>query len=132
EIGCFELAHRGTLLLDEIAEMDELLQAKLLRVLQEQRFRRVGGRDVIESDVRVVAATNRDPMKAISDGKLREDLYYRLNVFSILLPPLRERGEDVPMLARFFAEEYAPRNGTTVSPMDPRALDLRGAPSRPA
>jgi DNA-binding NtrC family response regulator len=104
--------------------MDELLQAKLLRVLQEQKFRRVGGRDVIESDVRVLTATNRDPMKAMAEGKLREDLYYRLNVFTIVLPPLRDRGEDVPMLARFFAEEYAARNGTAVSPMDPRALEL--------
>jgi DNA-binding NtrC family response regulator len=123
KIGCFEMAHRGTLFLDEISEMDELLQAKLLRVLQEQRFRRVGGRDVIESDVRVLTATNRDPMKAMSEGKLREDLYYRLNVFTIVLPPLRDRGEDVPMLARYFAEEYAARNGTPVSPMDPRALE---------
>jgi DNA-binding NtrC family response regulator len=124
KIGCFEMAHRGTLFLDEISEMDELLQAKLLRVLQEQKFRRVGGRDVIESDVRVLTATNRDPMKAMAEGKLREDLYYRLNVFTIVLPPLRDRGEDVPMLARFFAEEYAARNGTAVSPMDPRALEL--------
>jgi DNA-binding NtrC family response regulator len=123
KIGCFEMAHRGTLFLDEIAEMDELLQAKLLRVLQEQRFRRVGGRDVIESDVRVLAATNRDPMTAIRDGKLREDLYYRLNVFTIVLPPLRERREDITMLARYFAEDYASRNGTPVSALDPRALE---------
>jgi DNA-binding NtrC family response regulator len=124
KIGCFEMAHRGTLFLDEISEMDELLQAKLLRVLQEQKFRRVGGREVIESDVRVLTATNRDPMKAMAEGKLREDLYYRLNVFTIVLPPLRERREDVGMLARYFAEEYAARNGTTVSPLDPRALEL--------
>src|SRR6185436_16908330 len=106
-----------------IAEMDEVLQAKLLRVLQEQRFRRVGGRDVIESDVRVLTATNRDPMKAMSEGKLREDLYYRLNVFTIVLPPLRDRREDIPMLARFFADEYAVKNGTPVSPIDSRALE---------
>jgi len=124
KIGCFEMAHRGTLFLDEIAEMDEVLQAKLLRVLQEQRFRRVGGRDVIECDVRVLTATNRDPMKAMADGKLREDLYYRLNVFTIVLPPLRERREDVPMLARYFADEYAAKNGTLPSPIDPRALEL--------
>jgi DNA-binding NtrC family response regulator len=84
----------------------------------------VGGRDVIESDVRVLTATNRDPMKAIADGKLREDLYYRLNVFTIVLPPLRERREDVPMLARYFADEYAAKNGTPASPIDPRALEL--------
>ncbi len=124
KIGCFEMAHRGTLFLDEIAEMDEVLQAKLLRVLQEQRFRRVGGRDVIESDVRVLTATNRDPMKAMADGKLREDLYYRLNVFTIVLPPLRDRCEDVPMLARYFADEYAVKNNTPVSPIEARTLEL--------
>ena len=123
KIGCFEMAHHGTLFLDEIAEMDETLQAKLLRVLQEQRFRRVGGREVIESDVRVVTATNRDPMAAIADGKLREDLYYRLNVFTIALPSLRERPEDVPGLARHFAEKYAARTGTPVPPIDQTALE---------
>jgi DNA-binding NtrC family response regulator len=129
KIGCFEMAHRGTLLLDEIAEMDELLQAKLLRVLQEQTFRRVGGRDVIEADVRVIAATNREPMKAIAEGKLREDLYYRLNVFSIVLPPLRERPEDIPHLARHFAEEYAERTGNPVPVLEAPALEaLLGHP----
>jgi transcriptional regulator with PAS, ATPase and Fis domain len=118
------MAHRGTLFLDEIAEMDEGLQAKLLRVLQEQRFRRVGGRDVIESDVRVLTATNRDPMKAMADGKLREDLYYRLNVFTIVLPPLRERREDIPTLALYFAQEYAAKNGTVPSAIDARAYTL--------
>jgi len=124
KIGCFEMAHRGTLFLDEIAEMDELLQAKLLRVLQEQRFRRVGGRDLIEADVRVIAATNRDPAKAILDGKLREDLYYRLNVFTIVLPPLRERLEDVGTLARSFIKEYCERQGGPVSKLDDETLDL--------
>ncbi len=131
KIGCFEMAHRGTLFLDEIAEMDEILQAKLLRVLQEQRFRRVGGRDVIEADVRVLTATNRDPMKAIADGKLREDLYYRLNVFTIVLPPLRDRREDVPMLARYFADEYASRNGTPASVIDARATEMLTAHAWP-
>ncbi|HZN55309.1 MAG TPA: sigma-54 dependent transcriptional regulator [Candidatus Polarisedimenticolaceae bacterium] len=131
KIGCFEMAHRGTLFLDEIAEMDELLQAKLLRVLQEQRFRRVGGRDIIESDVRVITATNRDPMRAIAEGRLREDLYYRLNVFTIVLPPLRERREDIPDLARYFAEEYAARNATSVSPLAARTLELLLAHSWP-
>ncbi len=124
KIGCFEMAHHGTLFLDEIAEMDEVLQAKLLRVLQEQRFRRVGGRDVIESDVRVLTATNRDPMDAIANRKLREDLYYRLNVFTIVLPPLRDRRDDIPMLARFFADDYASKNNMAVSPIDTRALEL--------
>jgi DNA-binding NtrC family response regulator len=123
KIGCFEMAHRGTLFLDEISEMDELLQAKLLRVLQEQKFRRVGGREIIESDVRVIAATNREPMRAIAEGKLREDLYYRLNVFAIHLPPLRERPEDVLTLARHFAEEYASRTGTPISALHPSALE---------
>jgi DNA-binding NtrC family response regulator len=124
KIGCFEMADRGTLFLDEIAEMDEILQAKLLRVLQEQRFRRVGGRDVIEADVRVLTATNRDPIKAMAEGKLREDLYYRLNVFTIVLPPLRDRREDVPMLARYFADDYASKNGAPPSSIDARAVEL--------
>jgi DNA-binding NtrC family response regulator len=123
KIGCFEMAHRGTLFLDEISEMDELLQAKLLRVLQEQKFRRVGGREIIECDVRVIAATNREPMRAIAEGKLREDLYYRLNVFAIHLPSLRERPEDVVMLARHFAEEYASRTGTPIPPLHPTAVE---------
>ena len=122
KIGCFEMADGGTLFLDEIAEMDESLQAKLLRVLQEQKFRRLGGRDVIEADVRVVAATNRDPKKAIEEGRFREDLYYRLNVFNITVPPLRDRKEDIRMLATHFAEEYARRTGTQVVGVDPAAL----------
>jgi len=120
--GCFEMAHGGTLFLDEIAELDESLQAKLLRVLQEQRFRRVGGSEVIEADVRVLAATNRDPMQAIADGKLRADLYYRLNVFTITLPPLRDRPEDIWILAPHFAEQYAERAKTGVPAIDPVAL----------
>ncbi len=131
KIGCFEMAHRGTLFLDEIAEMNESLQAKLLRVLQEQRFRRVGGREVIEADVRVIAATNRDPRKAIAEGKLREDLYYRLNVFTIVLPSLRERPEDVRPLARHFAVQYAARTGTTVPAFDRAAMDALIAHSWP-
>ncbi|HEX6210610.1 MAG TPA: sigma-54 dependent transcriptional regulator [Methylomirabilota bacterium] len=106
-LGCFELTDGGTLFLDEIAEMDPNTQAKLLRVLQEGTFRRVGGgKHEIQVDVRVVAATNQVPTEAIANGKLREDLFYRLNVFSIHLPPLRERREDVPLLARNFIEEF--------------------------
>jgi transcriptional regulator with PAS, ATPase and Fis domain len=106
-LGCFELADSGTLFLDEIAEMDSNTQAKLLRVLQEATFRRVGGgKGEIQVDVRVIAATNRVPSDAITAGQLREDLFYRLNVFSIHLPPLRERAEDVPLLARTFIEEF--------------------------
>jgi transcriptional regulator with PAS, ATPase and Fis domain len=105
-LGCFELTDGGTLFLDEVAEMDPNTQAKLLRVLQEASFRRVGGAKEIQVDVRVVAATNQLPSEAITNGKLREDLFYRLNVFSIHLPPLRERLEDIPLLARTFIEEF--------------------------
>jgi DNA-binding NtrC family response regulator len=106
-LGCFELTDGGTLFLDEIAEMDPNTQAKLLRVLQEGSFRRVGGgKHEIQVDVRVVAATNQVPTEAIANGKLREDLFYRLNVFSIHLPPLRDRREDIPLLARNFIEEF--------------------------
>jgi len=106
-LGCFELADGGTLFLDEIAEMDNSTQAKLLRVLQEGSFRRVGGgKQEIQVDVRVVAATNRIPNEAISTNQLREDLFYRLNVFSIALPSLRERKDDIPLLSRTFVEEF--------------------------
>ena len=106
-LGCFELTDGGTLFLDEVAEMDSNTQAKLLRVLQEGSFRRVGGgKHEIQVDVRVVAATNQNPTEAITNGKLREDLFYRLNVFSIHLPPLRERREDVVLLAKTFIEEF--------------------------
>ena len=106
-LGCFELTDGGTLFLDEVAEMDSNTQAKLLRVLQEGNFRRVGGgKHEIQVDVRVVAATNKNPTDAIATGKMREDLFYRLNVFSIHLPPLRERREDVNLLAKTFIEEF--------------------------
>ncbi|ANM28641.1 hypothetical protein ABI59_01960 [Acidobacteria bacterium Mor1] len=123
KIGCFEMANLGTLFLDEIAEMDENLQAKLLRVLQSKHFRRVGGTEVVESDVRVIAATNREPKKAIEEGRLREDLYYRLNVFAIELPPLRDRPEDIPLLARHFAEQAAVHGGAPIPPFDQSAMD---------
>ena len=101
-IGRFERAHGGTLFLDEIGEIDAGLQAKLLRVLQEKSFERVGGTRQISVDVRVIAATNRDLNKSVAEGRFREDLYYRLNLFPIEMPPLRERGSDVIKLARFF------------------------------
>ena len=106
-LGCFELADRGTLFLDEIAEMDVAVQAKLLRILQDNAFRRVGGREELHVDVRVIAATNRAPAEAMAAGALREDLFYRLNVFPIPLPPLRDRPEDVLPLARTFLEEFS-------------------------
>jgi DNA-binding NtrC family response regulator len=106
-LGCFELTDGGTLFLVEVAEMDSNTQAKLLRVLQEGSFRRVGGgKHEIQVDVRVVAATNKNPTEAIANGKMREDLFYRLNVFSIHLPPLRERREDVVLLAKTFIDEF--------------------------
>ncbi len=113
-MGCFELAHRGSLFLDEIGEMAPATQAKLLRVLQERSFRRVGGRQELTVDVRVLAATNIDPHDAVRTGKLREDLYYRLNVFTIVLPPLRDRREDIPLLVQSFLVEFNDRYNKNV------------------
>ena len=109
--GRFETANGGTLFLDEIGELSHDMQVKLLRVLQERTFERVGGQEPIEVDIRVVAATNKDLKKAIEDGSFREDLYYRLNVVSVELPPLRERREDIPSLAMHFLTKYAKENG---------------------
>jgi transcriptional regulator with PAS, ATPase and Fis domain len=119
-LGCFELADGGTLFLDEIAEMDSNTQAKLLRVLQEGSFRRVGGgKSEIQVDVRVVAATNRVPADAIQHNQLREDLFYRLNVFSIHLPPLRERKDDIPLLAKTFIDEFNRQDNRQVRGVTP-------------
>jgi Nif-specific regulatory protein len=106
-IGRFELAHRGTLFLDEIAELDPSLQVKLLRVLQEREFERVGGVKTIKMDVRILVATNKDIEHATREGKFREDLYYRLNVIPLNLPPLRERAEDIPVLVNYFIHKFA-------------------------
>jgi transcriptional regulator with PAS, ATPase and Fis domain len=122
--GVFELAHRGTLFLDEIAEMQPATQVKLLRVLQERTFRRLGGRQEQSVDVRVIAATNRDPAEAVREGKLREDLFYRLNVFTVELPPLRARREDIPLLAQAFLHEFNQRNGKAVRAVDQDAMYL--------
>jgi DNA-binding NtrC family response regulator len=120
--GAFELANRGTLFLDEIAEMTPATQAKLLRVLQERSFRTLGGQREQSVDIRVVAATNIDPPEAVRQGKLREDLFYRLNVFAIQLPPLRDRKEDIPLLAQAFVKEFSARNGRTVAGVSDRAM----------
>jgi two-component system, NtrC family, response regulator HydG len=104
--GLMEVAHRGTLFLDEIGELPMPLQVKLLRALQERQIRRVGGTALIDVDVRVVSATNRDPREAVAKGRFREELFYRVNVIAIQLPPLRERGGDVPLLAHVFLKKY--------------------------
>ena len=122
--GCFELADRGTLFFDEIAEMTPATQVKLLRVLQERRFRKLGGRVEQDVDVRVIAATNVDPVVAIREGKLREDLYYRLNVFTISLPPLRERKDDLPLLIQAFIDEFNARDRRAVKTVLPEAMRL--------
>jgi transcriptional regulator with PAS, ATPase and Fis domain len=122
--GCFELADGGTLLLDEVAEMESATQVKFLRVLQEGQFRRVGGKAEIQVDVRIIAATNKDPVKALRDGTLREDLYYRLNVFTLGLPPLRERLEDLSELVQGFVDEFNERHGRAVRGVDEGALAI--------
>ena len=122
--GVFELAHRGTLFLDEIAEMMPATQVKLLRVLQERVFRRLGGRQEISVDVRVIAATNVNPQDAVNNGKLREDLFYRLNVFAIDIPPLRERREDIPLLVQTFLTEFNRTNAKSIRAVDQEAMYL--------
>jgi formate hydrogenlyase transcriptional activator len=109
KIGRFELADHGTLFLDEVGEIPPELQVKLLRVLQEQEFERLGSTRTIRVDVRIVAATNRDLRQMVEEQKFRSDLYYRLNVFPVTVPPLRDRAEDVPMLVRHFAQKFAQR-----------------------
>jgi DNA-binding NtrC family response regulator len=120
--GCFELAHTGTLFLDEIAEVSPGIQAKLLRVLQERTIRRLGGQKEQAVDVRLIAATNVDPAKAVQQGKLREDLYYRINVIGICVPPLRERVEDIPLLVETFISEFNERNDKAVKALAPEAM----------
>ncbi|MBI2883233.1 MAG: sigma-54-dependent Fis family transcriptional regulator [Candidatus Methylomirabilis oxyfera] len=123
-LGCFELADGGTIFLDEVAEMKVATQAKFLRILQEGSFRRLGGTKEIGVDVRVVAATNKDPAQAVQDGLIREDLYYRLNVFNIHLPALRERLEDIPLLIRSLLEEFKDKYGKAVQGVDAGTLAL--------
>jgi DNA-binding NtrC family response regulator len=121
-MGNFELAHNGTLFLDEIGELPLELQAKFLRVLEDRRFRRLGGRAEVEVDVRVICATNRDLKEEIRRGRFREDLYFRLHVFTIGLPPLRERREDIPLLVHYFIEKFNAETGKRVQGVAPAAL----------
>jgi len=121
-LGRFELAHGGTILLDEISETSPALQAKLLRVLQEKQFERLGSGSPIQVDVRVIATSNRDLGGQIKSGKFREDLFYRLNVLPLHLPPLRERKEDIPLLIDFFLERYNKESGKQVQKVEEKAL----------
>ncbi len=129
--GCFELAAGGTLLLDEIGEMPSGTQAKLLRVLEERKFRRLGARTELDTDVRVLAATNRDPERAVAEGHLRNDLFYRLNVFNIAMPPLREHLEDLPPMVEAMVGEMNQKHGRKVSGVAPSMLDRLMAHSWP-
>ena len=121
--GMFALADGGTILLDEIGDMDFKLQAKLLQVLQDQEFQRLGGKDTIKVDVRVIAATHRDLEKAIAEGNFREDLYYRLNVINLRVPPLRERPEDIATLTEFLLRKHTPPGGLALQ-IPPSLKDL--------
>ncbi|MEJ2219363.1 MAG: sigma-54 dependent transcriptional regulator [Desulfobacterales bacterium] len=121
--GRFSQAHGGTLLLDEVSEMSLMMQVKLLRALQEREFNRVGGETSIQVDVRVIAATNRNLLDRINEGAFREDLYYRLNVVELEVPPLSERKEDIPLLTRHFLEMFAAKNRKEIKGFTPKAMD---------
>jgi len=123
-IGKFEVANKGTIFLDEIGELPLELQSKLLRVLQEKEFERLGGKNTIYSDVRIVAATNRDLEKEVSKGKFRSDLFFRLNVFPIIVPPLRERNEDIPLLIKYFINKMSKKIGQTEKAISKKDLNV--------
>src|SRR5438105_10431645 len=123
KVGRFELAHRGTLFLDEVGDIPPELQPKLLRVLQEQEFERLGSARTIRVNVRLVAATNRDLTQMVADDQFRNDLYYRLNVFPVVLPPLRERNDDIPRLVRHFTQKFARRMGRRIETIPTAAMD---------
>jgi formate hydrogenlyase transcriptional activator len=123
KIGRFELAHKGTLFLDEVGDIPAELQPKLLRVLQEQEFERLGSTKTIRVNVRLVAATNRDLPRMVEDGQFRSDLYYRLNVFPIVLPPLRERADDIPRLVRYLTQKFARRMGRQIETISSDVMD---------
>ncbi|HEU4387504.1 MAG TPA: sigma-54 dependent transcriptional regulator [Blastocatellia bacterium] len=123
-IGCFELANNGTLLLDEIAEMPFLLQAKLLRVLEDRTVRRLGSTKEMSVDVRVLAATNKEPLEAVQKGRMRDDLLYRLNVITINLPPLREHRDDIPLLAQHMVDDLSRRHNKPARLVSPDAMEV--------
>jgi DNA-binding NtrC family response regulator len=123
-IGKFESADGGTIFLDEIGLMTPATQAKVLRVLQEREFERVGGNELVKVNTRVISATNKDLEEAVKKGEFREDLYYRISVFPIKLPPLRERKEDIPLLAAHFLTKYAAEEGKEITEISPEGLEL--------
>jgi two-component system response regulator PilR (NtrC family) len=122
--GLLEVAEKGTIFLDEIGEMSAVMQVKLLRVLQERRFRRVGGLEELQADIRVIAATNQDLTRSVAEGRFREDLYYRINVIPIALPPLRQRREDIPLLAEHFLAKYAEQMGKAIHGLASATIEL--------
>ena len=122
--GLLEVAEKGTIFLDEIGEMSPVMQVKLLRVLQERRFRRVGGLEELQADIRVIAATNQDLTRAVAEGRFREDLFYRINVIPIVLPPLRDRREDIPLLAEHFLAKYSEQMDKPITTVSRPAMDL--------
>ena len=122
--GLLKQAHGGTLFIDEVTELDFDLQAKLLRVLQERQYRRVGGREIIDIDVRIVSATRRDPLEEVKKGTFRDDLYYRLSVIPLNLPPLRDRTEDIALLTNHFIEQSALKNGMEIKSLHKKVLDI--------
>ncbi|MGH7193849.1 MAG: sigma 54-interacting transcriptional regulator, partial [Candidatus Saccharimonadales bacterium] len=123
KIGKFEASHQGTLMLDEIGEMSPTIQAKFLRVLEGHPFERVGGSEPVKVDVRVIAATNRDLEKDVADGRFRRDLYFRLHVLEVYVPPLRKRPEDIPELAHYFFNKYNLETGRRLRGFSPAALE---------
>jgi two-component system, NtrC family, response regulator PilR len=122
--GLLEVAEHGTIFLDEIGEMSPVMQVKLLRVLQERRFRRVGGLEELQADIRVIAATNQDLTRLVAEGRFREDLFYRINVIPIALPPLRERREDIPLLADHFLSKFSEQMGKAISGISHEAMQV--------